>query len=338
MKDDRLPPRPRICATISRRALLAAGSLSLLPWLTPGRARAQGSQPPARFIVPFTAGGGTDGTARFMQQALSDHLGATVVIENRPGGGTTLGANMVANAPPDGSVFMLVTIAHAVNPSLYPHLPYDTEKDLLPISLVTSAPMIMVVNPSVPVHTLQEFIAMAKAKPGGLNYASPGNGSPANLAGELLKSMAKIDVLHVPYKGAGPATNDLLGGRVQMTFSSQVVILPFIRSGKVRAIAGTTERRSPALPDLPTMAESGLPGYTLTSWQAVVAPGKTPPEVAQRLNNAVVACLNEPQVRHNLVQQGLEVTPSSLQEAKTFVDREIKRFHTLIAETGIRAD
>jgi tripartite-type tricarboxylate transporter receptor subunit TctC len=198
--------------------------------------------------------------------------------------------------------------------------------------------MIMVVNPSVPVHTLQEFIAMAKAKPGSLNYASPGNGSPANLAGELLKNMAHIDVLHVPYKGAGPATNDLLGGRVQMTFSSQVVILPFIKSGKVRAIAGTTERRSPALPDVPTMAESGLPGYSLTSWQAVVAPGKTPPEIAERLNKAVVACLNEPTVRHNLIQQGLEVTPSSQKEAQTFVDSEIKRFAALVKDMGIRAD
>lgn len=332
------PAQPIGRLAIRRRQLLALGGASMLPWMTPGHVRAQASLPPARFIVPFTAGGGTDGTARFMQEALSEHLGTTVIIENRPGGGTTLAANLVAKAPLDGSVFMLTTIAHAVNPSLYDKLPYDTALDLLPISLVTSAPMMMVVNPSVPAHTLQEFIALAKSNPGMLNYASPGNGSPANLAGELLKSMAGIDVVHVPYKGAGPATNDLVGGRVQMTFSSQVIILPFIKAGTVRALAGTTQKRSSALPNVPTMAQAGLPDYSLTSWQAVIAPGKTPPEVAQRLNRAVVACLTDPTVNKNLTQQGLEVTPTSLDHTNTFVNSEITRFGELIRKAKIHAD
>jgi len=322
----------------TRRPVLRALAASLLLGcsLAGGAAFAQGAA--ARYIVPFTPGGGSDLVARAMQNKLAELLRQPVVIENRPGGGITLAANLVAKAAPDGNTFMIVTIAHAVNPSLYSEMPYDTQKDFTPISLVTAAPMILVTHPAVPVKTVAELISLAKSKPNTLNYATPGNGSPAHLSGELLKSMAALDIVHIPYKGAGPATTDLLGGQVQMTFSSVGVVLPHIKAGKLRAIAVTTKGRSNVLPEVPTITESGLPGYELISWQAVMAPAKLPPAVAQRLNKAVVDTLNAPEVRDSLKGQGYDSTPTSLEETTRFVNTELTRYAKLVKTVGVRPD
>jgi len=323
-----------------RRALLSAAPVLLsTALLAPGTVSAQISDAKVvRFLVPFTPGGGSDLVARAMQTKLSAVLGQSVVIENRPGGGITLAANLVAKSAPDGNTFMIVTIAHAVNPALYTEMPYDTARDFTPISLVTAAPMLLVTNPTVPVKTVAELVALAKAKPGTLNYATPGNGSPAHLSAELLKSLAGIDIMHIPYKGAGPATTDLLGGQVQMTFSSMGVVLPHIKAGKLRAIAVTTAKRSNVLPEVPTVAESGVPGYELTSWQGIMAPAKLPPAVARRLNQAVIDTLNAPEVREGLRGQGYDSTPTSLEETSRFVNNELTRYARLVKAVGVRPD
>jgi len=293
---------------------------------------------PVRFLVPFAPGGGSDRVARMMQAKLADALGQPVVIENRPGAGITLASNIVAKSPPDGNTIIIVTIAHAVNPALYAELPYDSVKDFTPISLLEAQPLALVVNASVPANTLAEFIALAKAKPGTLNYASPGNGSPTHISAELMKSMAAIDVVHVPYKGAAPATSDLLGGQVQLTFGTIGVVLPHIKSGKLRALAVTSAKRSPVLPDVPTIAEAGVPGYEFMSWQAILAPGKLPPETARRLNHAVVSVLNMPEVKASLIEQGSEATPTSLEETNRFIASEMARGAKLVKQIGARPD
>ena len=318
-------------------ALLVGSAVLASAWS--GAAQAQAAQGgAARYIVPFTPGGGSDLVARAMQTKLAELLKQPVVIENRPGGGIPLAASLVGKAAPDGNTFMIVTIAHAVNPALYSEMPCDTQKDFTPISLVTAAPMILVTNPGVPARTVAELIALAKAKPNTLNYATPGNGSPAHLSGELLKGMAGLDIVHIPYNGAGPATTDLLGGQVQMTFSSVGVVLPHIKAGKLRALAVTTKGRSGVLPEVPTINESGLPGYELISWQAVMAPAKLPPAVAQRLNKAVVDTLNAPEVRDSLKGQGYDSTPTSLEETTRFVNAELTRYAKLVKTVGVRPD
>jgi tripartite-type tricarboxylate transporter receptor subunit TctC len=321
-----------------RRMLLRALAIGSLPaaCLPMGNALAQANA--ARFLVPFTPGGGSDLVARAMQTRLAAALGQPVVIENRPGGGITLASNLVAKAAPDGNTFLIVTIAHAVNASLYTEMPYDTVRDFTPISLVTAAPLILVVHPSVPAKNMAELIALAKSKPGVLNYASPGNGSPTHLSAELLKSMAGIDIVHIPYKGAGPATTDLLSGQVQMTFSSVGVALPHIKAGKLRPLAVTTNKRSAVLADVPTIAEAALPGYSLVSWQAIVAPAKMSAEASLRLNQAVVATLNSSEVKESLSAQGYDATPSSIEEASRFISSEVARYAKLVKSIGVRPD
>ena len=322
-----------------RRSLLLVMAAMGIPavWMCSPVALAQ-SGTPVHFLVPFATGGGSDRVARIMQVKLGEVLGQPVVVENRPGGGITLASNLVAKAAPDGNTIMIVTIAHAVNPSLYSDLPYDTVKDFTPISLAEAQPMVLVVNPSVPANTLGEFIALAKAGPGKLNYSSPGNGSPTHLSAELMRSMAGVDIVHIPYKGAGPATSDLLGGQVQFTFGTIGVVVPLVKAGKLRALAVTTAKRSPVIPDVPTMAEAGLPGYELVSWQAIIAPGRMSPEVTRKLNQAVVAVLNTPEVRNSLVEQGSDVLPTSPEEASRFIAGETERYAKLVKQIGVRPD
>jgi tripartite-type tricarboxylate transporter receptor subunit TctC len=315
---------------------LAAGGLAHAPFAF-AQAPAPGGTT-VRFLVPFAPGGGADRVARMMQNKLAEALGQPVVIENRPGAGITLASNIVAKAPPDGNTIIIVTIAHAVNPALYAELPYDSAKDFTPISMVEAQPMALVVNASVPANTLAEFIALAKAKPGTLNYSSPGNGSPTHISAELLKSMAGIDIVHVPYKGAAPATADLLGGQVQLTFGTIGVVQPHIKAGKLRALAVTSAKRSPVLPDVPTMAEAGVPGYEFMSWQALLAPGKLPPEIARKLNQATVSVLNSPEVKAALIEQGSVAMPTSLEEASRYIAAETARGAKLVKQIGARPD
>jgi len=317
-------------------AVCAAAIVTHAPLATAQATAASGT--PVRFLVPFPPGGGSDRVARIMQTKLADTLGQPVVIDNRPGAGITLASNLAAKAPPDGNTIIIVTIAHAVNPSLYAELPYDSVKDFTAISMVEAQPLVLVVNPSVPANTLAEFLALAKAKPGMLNYSSPGNGSPTHISAELLKSMAGIDLVHVPYKGAAPATMDLLGGQVQLTFGTIGVVVPYLKSGKLRALAVTTAKRSPVLPDVPTIAEAGVPGYEFTSWHALLAPAKLSPETARRLNQAVVSVLNSPEVKAALAEQGSEAMPTSQDEASRFLAGEMARGAKLVKQIGARPD
>ena len=266
---------------MNHRVLLAAVALSL-----PLLAVAQ-SWPsrPLRLIVPTAPGGGTDFTGRLVAAKLSEALGQQVVVENRGGGGGSVGADNAAKSTPDGYTLLLGSIAtHAVNPALYKKLPYDHLKDFAPVSLIGTVPNAMVVHPSVPVKTMQEFITYAKANPGKINYGSSGVGSPPHLSMELLRSMTGINLVHVPYKGAGPALADLLGGQVQAMCTSLAGLINFIKSGRVRALGVTTAKRNPQLPEVPTIVESGVPGYEVTIWYAVFAPVATPKAVVQKLD------------------------------------------------------
>ena len=293
---------------------------------------------PLRFLVPFTPGGGSDLVARAMQSKLSAALGQPVIIENRPGGGITLASNLVAKAAPDGNTILIVTIAHAVNPSLYSELPYDSVKDFTAISMAVAAPLVLVVHPSVQAKTLVELIALAKTRPGVLNYASPGNGSPTHLSAELLKSMTGVDIVHILYKGAGPATTDLLGGQVQLTFSSIGVVSSHIKAGKLRALAVTTARRSPLLPDVPAVSEAALPGYELVSWQAILAPAKLLADVTRKLNLALAVVFNAPEVKDSLLAQGYDGIPGSPEDASRFIISEMERYARIVKRVGVRPD
>ncbi len=312
------------------KADAAASSVKEAPATSTGRA--------VRFVVPFTPGGGTDVIARAMSVKLGEELGKQVVIDNRPGGGITIGSELVATAPPDGNTILIVTIAHAVNPSLYRNLPYDTEKDFSPISMAVAGAMVLVVNLNVPAKSVTELIALAKANPGRFNYATPGNGSPAHLSGEMFKSMAGIDITHIPYKGAAPATTDVIGGQVQITFSAMGVAPQFVKAGKLRALGVTTTYRARSLPDVPTIAEAGLPGYEVVSWQGILGPGRMPKRILDSMNRAVVNALKDPKVTDVLGSQGYDVTVSTPEEFDRFIRSEIKRYAKLVKTMGTRPE
>lgn len=302
-----------------------------------GSGRAQ-SHVPLRLVVPFAPGGGSDLVARAIGEKLSTRLNRPVVVDNRPGAGIVVGSNFVAKSPPDGNTILIVTIAHAVNPSLYSELPYDTEKDFTPISRSTDAPMVLVVHPSVQAKSVKELIELARKNPGKLNYATPGNGSPAHLSAEMLKSMAGIDITHVPYKGAGPATADLLGGQVQMTFSSLGVVGGHLKSGALRALGVTSRNRSKALPDVPTIAEAALPGYEVISWQGILGPGDMPKDVLDNLNQALVDVMKDPALIETLAKSGYEAVYSSPDEFRSFISDELKRWRGVVKTIGVRPD
>jgi tripartite-type tricarboxylate transporter receptor subunit TctC len=320
---------------MNRRTLLAAVVLSL-----PVLASAQ-SWParPLRMIVPTAPGGGTDFTGRLVAAKLSEALGQQVVVENRGGGGGSVGADNAAKSTPDGYTLLLGSIAtHAVNPALYKKLPYDHLKDFAPVSLIGTVPNAMVVHPSVPVKTMQEFIAYAKANPGKINYGSSGVGSPPHLSMELLRSLTGINLVHVPYKGAGPALADLLGGQVQAMCTSLAGLINFIKSGRVRALGVTTAKRNPQLPDVPTIVESGVPGYEVTIWYAVFAPVATPKAIVQKLNREMVKALNSAEMKERMALQGMDPAPSTPAELAEFVKLETAKWAKAAKDSGATAE
>lgn len=314
-------------------AILFASSVAQAQEVTPDT----GSRP-LRFVVPFTPGGGSDNVARALSPKLSQVLGRPVVIDNRPGAGITLGSDLVAKAPGDGNTILIVTIAHAVNPSLYKKLPYDTEKDFAPLTLVTTGPLVLVVHPSLPVKSVSDLVALAKAKPQQLNYSTPGNGSPAHLSGEMFKSLAGVQIEHVPYKGASGATIDLLAGNVQLTFSAVSVAPQLIKAGKLRGLAVTTATRARALPELPTMAEAGLKGYEVVSWQGILAPGKTPKETVDKLHHALATTIGSAEVKEILGRQGYDAMVTTPEQFSSYISREIRRWSKLVESIGMRPD
>lgn len=289
-----------------------------------------------RLVVPYAPGGATDLTARTVGAKMSDTFKHTVVVDNRTGAGGVIGADIVAKAPPDGYTVLLASPAEiAVLPHLQ-KLPYDPQKDLAPVSLASVTPLILVVHPSLPVNAVKELIAFIKARPGQLTYASAGTGGVQHLAGELLKITYKLDMVHVPYKGAGPVLPDLIGGQVQMFFSGMPPAMPHVRAGKLRALAVTSTNRSPAAPDLPTMAEAGVPNFVFTNWFAYFVPAGTPAEVIAKLNGEINRALKLEDVKAKLATVGLETVGTTPEELGKFVREESEKFANLIKLSGAK--
>ncbi len=303
-------------------------------------ALAQANYPakPIRIIVPVAPGGGTDFTARLVGQKLAEAWGQTVVVDNRPGAAGNLGVEIAAKAQPDGYTLVMPITSFPINPSLYAKLPFDTVKDLSPIVLVASAPLLLVVNPSVAAKSVSELVALAKAKPGQLNYANSGSGTTAHLAGELFKRMAGVDIVSVAYRGGGPAVIDLIAGQVQMYFSTIPAALPQVKAGKLRALAVTSSKRVPELPDMPTTSDSGLPGFEVVGWFGLFAPAGTPKPVITRLNGEIVKILNIPETRERLSGHGLIPGGGTPEELGAFLKAEIAKWGKVIKEAGIRVE
>src|SRR5688572_6467419 len=292
-----------------------------------------------RMIVPYPPGGGNDTLGRLFAAKLSDRMGQQFVVENRPGAGAMIGTEAAAKSAPDGYTILLSSIAtHALSPNLYSRVPYDPVKDFAPITLLGIAPTVLVVPADLPARNLQEFIAAAKAKPGALAYASGGNGTPPHINAEVFKSVAGIDLLHVAYKGGGPALVDLMAGRVQAMLDTAASAMPHVRSGKLRALALSAPKRSPELPDLPTFAEAGLPQYDTNAWYSMHAPAGTPPDVVRRLNAELVAILKDPEILARFKQLATDPVGNSPEEFATFVRAELDKYARIIKAAGIKLD
>ena len=293
---------------------------------------------PIRFIVPYPPGGGTDVVARIMSDALAADLGQPIIIDNRGGAAGNVGTDIAAKAAADGYNILFTLSSHTINPKLYDKLPFDVERDFVPISLAASIPQILVVHPSVPANNVQELIALAKANPGKLNYASVGTGSPGHIAGELFKIKTGVDIVHIPYKGGGPAVVDTIGGQVQLLFVSMPAAWQHVKAGKLKAIAVASAKRSVAAPDLPTIAESGVPDYAVESWYGALAPAKTPPAAVARLNAAFAKVLGNPQIKEKLLAQGAEAAPSTQAEMDRVIKEELEKWDLVIKTAKIKPD
>lgn len=294
---------------------------------------------PVKLLVPFTPGGGTDILARIVAGKISESLGQQVVVENRPGANTIIATEALVRSAPDGYTLLMQTNNFASNATLYAgKLSYDTLKDVAPVSLVAGNPHVLVVNPSVPAKDLREFIALAKAKPGTLNYGSPGTGSGSHLAGELFSMLSGVRLVHVPYKGSGPALTDLLGGQIQLIFGTILSTYPHVKSGKLRALGVSSPKRSAVLPDIPSIPEGGVAGYGATSWNGVLTPAGVPKPIRAKLNADIVKALHSPEVRQRLAADGGEAVGSSAQEFRAHIQNEIAMWAKVIKAANIRPE
>ena len=289
-------------------------------------------------VVPFAAGGGADIVARLLGQKLNEAYRQPVVVDNRGGGTAIAGTDVVAKAAPDGYTLLMATSGHVINPSFFAKLPFDAVKDFAPVTQVTAQAYILGVYPNVAAKSVKEFIALAKAKPGQLNYASGGNGNATHLGAELLKDLAGIELTHVPYKGGGPALIALISGEVAMLFSNVSFTLPQIKVGKVRALAVSSAKRSPVAPELPTVAEAGVPGFELTSWYGVLAPAKTPKAIIASLHDEIVKGLNAPDIKSRLANDGNESVGSAPEEFAAYIAAEIPKWARVIIKSGARTE
>ena len=317
-------------------AVLVTGFF-LAPWgpdalaqIAPGK--------PVRIVVAFATGGPTDILARVLAQKLNEGLGVPVVVENRSGAGGNVGAEAVARSAADGQTLLLATISFVINPSLYARVGYDPVKDFAPITLVSSTPYLVLVHPSVPARTVKELIALAKAKPGQLNYSSSGNGTAAHLAGVLFNNAAAVNVTHIPYNGAAPAMTALLSGEVSLLFNNPITALPHARSGKARVLAVTSAKRSAAAPEIPTLAEAGVPGVEVGSWSALLAPAGTPGENIMRLHNEIKRIVGTAEVRARLVAEGAEPIGAGPDELAAFIKTELPKWAKVVAQSRARID
>jgi tripartite-type tricarboxylate transporter receptor subunit TctC len=288
-------------------------------------------------IVPYAPGGNTDALARLIAQRLTQSFGQQVVVDNRPGGNTLIGTELVARAPADGHTIMLTTLTFTVVPTLYRKLPYDTLKDFTPITLAVTLPNVLVIHPSVPAKTLKELISHAKANPGKLSYASTGSGTSPHLSMELLKTMAEIDLVHVPYKGGGPAMADLMGGQIAAQFIGLPVAMPHIASGKLRALGVTSRKRAAAAPSVPTIGET-LPGYELDPWFGVLGPAGMPKAVTERLHAEIARILRAPEMKDHLNSMGAEPAATSPSEFAAHIRSEIARYTKIVKAAGIKVE
>jgi tripartite-type tricarboxylate transporter receptor subunit TctC len=293
---------------------------------------------PVRIIVPFAAGGPADIYARFLGQRLQEALGQPFVIEDRPGGGSVIGTDVVAKSPADGYTLLLMSNTHTVNESLMPSKPYALMRDFVPIAAINYSDLVLVVNPAVPVSTLGELLALARSKPGKLNYASSGPGTPYHMAGELFKAMANVDIVHVPYKGSSQARTDVLGGQVDMMFDAVTTMSEFARAGKVKALATTGKVRSAVLPNVPTMSEAGVAGYEAVIWLGLMAPKGTPPEIVKRLNAEVVKIVSKPEVRDEWAKQGAAAMIMSPEEFTRYMNDDIVKWERIVRISGAKPD
>jgi tripartite-type tricarboxylate transporter receptor subunit TctC len=292
-----------------------------------------------KLVVPFPAGGPLDATGRTIAQKLTEAWGQSVIVENKPGAGGNIGAEYVAKSAPDGyTVVMGALSTHAVNPSLYPKMPFDAQKDFAPITLVAVTPNVLVVNPSLPVHSVKELIAYAKANPGKLSFGSGSIGSAGHLAGELFKVDAGVDMVHVPYKGAAPAMQGLLAGDTQLMFDNLASAMSQVKGGKLRALAVTTAERSKLVPELPTMAEAGVPGFDISTWYGLLAPAGTPPDVIAKWNADVTKILSAPEMRERLAAQGAEAAPDSPADFAKFIASELVKYAKIVKASGAKVD
>jgi tripartite-type tricarboxylate transporter receptor subunit TctC len=294
---------------------------------------------PIRLVVPFPAGGTTDILARAVAQKLTDAWGQSVVVDNRPGAGGNIGSELVAKAAPDGYTLLMGTVGtHAINPSLYSHMPYDHVKDFAPVILVAGVPNVLVVNPSLPVNSVQELIAYAKANPGKLNFASSGSGTSIHLSGELFKVLTGVQITHVPYKGSAPALTDLMGGQVQLMFDNLPSSLGFIKAGKLRALAVTSTARAAALPDVPTMQEAGVPGFEASSWFGVLAPAGTPRDIVTKLDAEIAKWLATSEAREKLAAQGAIAAGGSPEDFARHIAAETTKWAKVVKASGAKVD
>jgi tripartite-type tricarboxylate transporter receptor subunit TctC len=324
--------------SLLRRCLTCVLGMAWLATPMSGMAQAAYPNKPVKIVVSFSPGGTTDILARFLAQKLTDALGQSFVVENRAGAGGTLGNDFVAKSPPDGYTLLMGSASNlAVAVGMYKNLPYDYKKDLIPVAQVAGGPFVIVVNPQVPANNLRELIALAKAKPGQITFATSGNGTSLHLAGELINAMADIKMNHIPYKGTGPATMDTISGTVNMTLSDMVPFVPHIQSGKLRALAQTTAQRSRLLPDLPTVAET-LPGYDATSWYGIMAPAGTPAAIVQRVNQELTKILQQADVRTRYAGLGVDPVIQSPEQFAQFITSEQAKWADVIRRSGAKVD
>ena len=326
------PARPTSRARVLLALTAAVAALACTPAL------AQYPSKPVRMVVSYPPGGGADTVARMLAPKMQEALGQPVIVENRAGASGTLAAGEVAKAAPDGYTLMLDASSYAVNPSLYSKLAYDTLKAFAPVSLLVRFPNMLVVHPGFAAKSVQELVAMAKREPGKIAFASSGNGSAQHLAAELFRQRAGLDMVHVPYKGGGPAMQDVMGGQVPVFFANMASGLPHVKSGKLRALAVTGSARSPGAPELPTVAESGVPGYEVYEWNVVVAPAGTPPEVLNRLHGALAAALNAPEAKSRLAGLGGEVSAMTPADTDRWLRAQITAWTKVVKDANIRLD
>ena len=320
---------------LTRRLLVAAAfAASAAPWSAFAQTSPQ--QKPISLVVPFAPGGGNDILARAIAPKMSQLLGQTIVIENKPGAGGNLGADLVARATPDGHTILIASSQVTMNPFLDMKVPFRIESDFAPVGLIASVPLVLVANEREPYRSFQEFVAYARAHPDKISYSSPGNGTPQHLAGEVFAKMNKTDLLHVPYRGTGPSIADLIGGQIQVSFATYASVAQHIRTGKLRALGIAGQKRTPLMPELATFGEFGLKGYDASLWYSLLAPARTPQAVVARINQALVETLRDPAVARQLTEQGFETQSSSPAELKSFIAKELARWERVIREHQIK--